>query len=107
MTELSKMRSEVSAIYPCPGRFIQNWLDMALSALITEMPFLGIGLAGHHGQLLLLGLMLAAEIADIDCRHVKRPFSSMRVVVCQGLGSSGTASVGSEASSQFVRRGAR
>src|ERR1700730_2732627 len=88
------MGSDVSPLHLCLRRLVQNRLDVELRALLTKMPLFEIGLASNHGQLLLHRLVLAAEIASVDCGHERSPFSLMMPCRVPGLGSSGTASAG-------------
>src|ERR1700722_860725 len=84
----------VSPPHLCLGGLVQYRLNVDSRALLAKMPLFGIGLASDHSQLLLHRLVLAAEIANIDCGHERSPFSLMMPCRVPGLGSSGTAGVG-------------
>src|ERR1700751_3775838 len=95
MQRLILVDGSVSPPRLCFGGLVQYRLNVGSRALLAKMPLFGIGLASNHGQLLLHRLVLAAEIAKIDCGHERSPFSLM-MPPCRvpGLGSSGTAGVG-------------
>jgi len=95
--------SEVTPLRSCLGRPVQNRLDVGSCALFAKMPFLRIRFAGHDGQLLLFGLVLAAEIANVNRGHEKSPFLLAVLGPCKARAGR---RMWSEASSQFVRRGA-
>jgi hypothetical protein len=64
----------VSPPHLCLGGLVQYRLNVDSRALLAKMPLFGIGLASDHSQLLLHRLVLAAEIANIDCGHERSPF---------------------------------
>src|ERR1700738_5608330 len=88
------MGSDVSPLHLCLGGLVQYRLNVDSRALLAKMPLFGIGLASDHGQLLLHRLVLAAEIANIDCGHERSPFSLMMPCRVPRLGSSGAGGVG-------------
>jgi hypothetical protein len=83
----------VSPPHLCLGGLVQYRLNVGSRALLAKMPLFGIGLASDHSQLLLHRLVLAAEIANIDCGHERSPFLLTMPCRVPELGWSGTAGV--------------